>query len=151
MSMQCPACGSSHIQPLSVVHADGTQRFHAEHTGYTAYGQQFFGQSNGTQSSVLAQRCAPPPPPPPLFLGAFAFGALSFWLAPPAWCKEGCSVWRAAANLDWKAVGIGLAAFGVGWLLWKVYRVQAAEYNAAKHDWVNGWLCFGCGQRHVRG
>ena len=76
MAMQCPNCSSTNIQPMAVVHAGGTQHFHATHTAVTSDGQFVQGSSQGSQATVLAQHCAPPAPPSPLpFVIAYGLGS----------------------------------------------------------------------------
>lgn len=157
MSMQCPRCGSPHIQPMAVVHADGTQHFQAEHIAFTSNGQFAQGSSHGSQATLLAQHCAPPSPPSPVpFVVSLALGCAVIYHA-----STSCDVFQRSCRLDmsvvamlahnWKEALAGLGLVAVGWLLMKAWHVQAKDYSAAKDQWRKTWFCHGCGQSHQRG
>ena len=154
MSMQCPSCGSTHIQPMAVVHAGGTQHFHATHTAVTSDGQFVQGSSQGSQSTVLAQHCAPPAPPSPMpFVIAYGIGAVLIYMAMtvcPLLARECGYVGMSALRHNWKQAAGGLGVIAVGWLLMKAWYQQAQAYNAAKRQWQNTWFCYACGRSHVR-
>jgi hypothetical protein len=154
MSMQCPSCGSTHIQPLAVVHADGTRHFHANHTAVSSDGQFVQGSSQGSQATMLAQHCAPPAPPSPMpFIGAYGVGGVVIYASMtvcPLLARECVFVGIAALRHNWKQVAVGFGLIAVGWLLMKAWRAQAKAYSAAKRQWQITWFCHGCGQRHLR-
>lgn len=153
MAMQCPICGSTHIQPLAVVYADGTQHFHASHTAVTSSGQFVLGSSHGSQATALAQQCSPPAPPSPMpFVIAYGMGGLITYLSMTV-CSTRSNECRylGFAQIDWKWTFGGLAIIGLGWLLMKGWHLQAKAYSAAKRQWQNTWFCHGCGQSHQRG
>ena len=112
MAMQCPNCGSTNIQPMAVVHAAGTQHVHATHTAITSDGQFVQGSSQGTQSTVLAQHCAPPAPPSPLpFLGAYGIGGIVIYMSMtvcPLLAHECVYVGMAGLRYNWKQTAIDL-------------------------------------------
>lgn len=156
MSMQCPSCGGTHIQPLAVVHADGTHQFHANHTAVSSDGQFMQGISQGSQATMLAQYCAPPAPPSPMpFVIAYGLGGAVVYHAATV-CdlfERGCRLGMSSMALliyNWKQAAIGLGLIALGWLLMKGWHVQAKAYSAAKRQWQNTWFCHGCGQRHLR-
>ena len=157
MSMQCPSCGSTHIQPMAVVHAGGTQEFHATHTAVTSDGQFVQGSSQGAQSTVLAQHCAPPAPPSPMpFIIAFGLGGATVYHAATV-CdlfERGCRVGMSFLALliyNWKQAAVGIGVIALGWLLRKGWYAQAKAYSAAKRQWQRTWFCHTCGQAHQRG
>lgn len=157
MAMQCPSCGSAHIQPMSVVHANGTQHFHATHTAVTSDGQFVQGSTQGSQATVLTQHCAPPAPPSPIpFVAAYGLGGAVVYHAATV-CdlfERGCRVGMSAMALllyNWKQAAIGLSLIAFGWLLMKGWHAQAKVYSAAKRQWQSTWFCHACGQSHLRG
>ena len=154
MSMQCPSCGSTHIQPMAVVHAGGTQHFHATHTAVTSDGQFVQGSSQGSQSTALAQRCAPPAPPSPLpFIAAYGIGGIIIYMSMtvcPLLARECVYVGFAGLSYNWKQAAVGLGLIVLGWLLMKGWRTQAKVYSAAKRQWQSTWFCHTCGQAHLR-
>lgn len=153
MSMQCPRCGGSHIQPMAVVHADGTQQFQTVHTAFTSDGQFVQGHSQGSQATLLAQHCAPPAPPSPMpFVIAYGMGGLITYLSMTV-CSTRTNECRylGLAQTDWKWTLGGLAIIGLGWLLMKGWYAEAQSYGAEKRRWQNTWFCHGCGQSHLRG
>ena len=157
MAMQCPTCGSTNIQPMAVVHAAGTQHFHATHTAVTSDGQFVQGSSQGSQATVLAQHCAPPSPPSPLpFVIAYGLGCAVVYHAATV-CdlfERGCRVGMSAMALlvyNWQQAAVGLGLIALGWLLMKGWHVQAKAYSAAKRQWQSTWFCHACGQVHQRG
>ena len=156
MAMQCPNCSSTNIQPMAVVHAGGTQHFHATHTAVTSDGQFVQGSSQGSQATVLAQHCAPPAPPSPLpFVIAYGLGSAVIYHAATVCdlfergCRVGMSV-LALLAYNWKQAGVGLGLIALGWLLMKGWHAQAKVYSAAKRQWQNTWFCHTCGQAHLR-
>lgn len=155
MAMQCPSCGSTHIQPMAVVHAGGTQHFHATHAAVTSDGQFVQGSSQGSQSTALAQHCAPPAPPSPLpFIGAYGIGGIIIYMSMtvcPLLARECVYVGLAGLRYNWKQAAVGLGLIALGWLLMKGWRTQARVYSAAKRQWQSTWFCHGCGQSHVQG
>ena len=155
MSMQCPSCGSTHIQPMAVVHSGGTQQFHATHTAVTSDGQFVQGISQGSLSTALAQHCAPPAPPSPLrFIGAYGIGGIIIYMSMtvcPLLARECVYVGLAGLSYNWKQAAVGLGLIVLGWLLMKGWRTQARVYSAAKRQWQSTWFCHGCGQSHVQG
>jgi hypothetical protein len=154
MSMQCPSCGSTHIQPMAVVHAGGTQHFHATHTAVNSDGQFVQGSSQGSQSTALAQHCAPPAPPSPLpFIGAYGIGGIIIYMSMtvcPLLARECVYVGMAGLRYNWKQAAVGLGLIALGWLLMKGWRTQAKVYSAAKRQWQSTWFCHTCGQAHLR-
>ena len=154
MAMQCPNCGSSNIQLMSVVHAEGTQHFHATHTAVTSDGQFIQGSSQGSQATVLAQRCAPPAPPSPLpFVGAFGIGGIVIYMSMtvcPLLARECVYVGLASLRYNWKQAALGLGLIALGWLLMKGWHAQAKAYSAAKRQWQTSWFCHLCGQGYQR-
>ncbi len=154
MAMQCPSCGSTHIQPMAVVHAGGTQQFHATHTAVTSDGQLVQGSSQGSQSTALAQHCAPPAPPSPLpFIGAYGIGGIVIYMSMtvcPLLARECVYVGLAGLRYNWKQAAVGLGLIALGWLLMKGWRTQAKVYSAAKRQWQSTWFCHTCGQAHLR-
>ena len=154
MSMQCPSCGSTHIQPMAVVHAGGTQQFHATHTAVPSDGQFVQGSSQGSQSTALAQHCAPPAPPSPLpFIGAYGIGGIIIYMSMtvcPLLARECVYVGMAGLRYNWKQAAVGLGLIALGWLLMKGWRTQAKVYSAAKRQWQSTWFCHTCGQAHLR-
>ena len=155
MSMQCPSCGSTHIQPMAVVHAGGTQQFHATHTAVTSDGQFVQGSSHGSQSTALAQHCAPPAPPSPLpFIGAYGIGGIVIYMSMtvcPLLARECVYVGLAGLGYNWKQAAVGVGLIALGWLLMKGWHAQAKAYSAAKRQWQSTWFCHTCGQAHQRG
>lgn len=155
MGLECPNCSSTTIQPLAVVHASGTQYFHASHTAVTSDGQLVQGSSHGSQATMLAQLCAPPTPPSPMpFIGAYGIGGIVVYLSMmvcPLLARECVFVGMAALLHNWEQAAVGLAIMGLGWLLMKGWHSQAKVYRAAKHQWQNTWFCHHCGQSHLRG
>ena len=155
MAMQCPTCGSTNIQPMAVVHTAGTQHVHATHTAVTSDGQFVQGNSQGTQSTVLAQHCAPPAPPSPLpFLGAYGIGGIVIYMSMtvcPLLARECVYVGLAGLRYNWKQAAVGVGLIALGWLLMKGWRAQAKVYSAAKRQWQSTWFCHGCGRSHVQG
>lgn len=154
MAMQCPSCGGTHIQPMAVVHAGGTQQFHATHTAVTSDGQFVQGRSQGSQSTALAQHCAPPAPPSPLpFIGAYGIGGIIIYMSMtvcPLLARECVYVGLAGLRYNWKQAAVGLGLIALGWLLMKGWHAQAKVYSAAKRQWQNTWFCHTCGQAHLR-
>ena len=154
MAMQCPSCGSTHIQPMAVVHAGGTQQFHATHTAVTSDGQLVQGSSQGSQSTALAQHCAPPAPPSPLpFIGAYGIGGIIIYMSMtvcPLLARECVYVGMAGLRYNWKQAAVGLGLIVLGWLLMKGWRTQAKAYSAAKRRWQRTWFCHACSQAHQR-
>ena len=154
MSMQCPSCGSTHIQPMAVVHAGGTQQFHATHTAVTSDDRFVQGSSQGSQSTALAQHCAPPAPPSPLpFIGAYGIGGIIIYMSMtvcPLLARECVYVGMAGLRYNWKQAAVGLGLIALGWLLMKGWRTQAKVYSAAKRQWQSTWFCHTCGQAHLR-
>jgi len=140
MSLQCPFCGTTHVQPHAVIHADGTQRVQLNHVG-AVDGQFMQASSSGTQMTALAQHCAPPSPVSPMpFVVAFGFGSLVVY-------------WGAIEHfprINWQWTLGGLALIGVGWLLFKGWAKEAQDYSTAKRRWQNTWFCHACGRSHVR-
>ena len=155
MAMQCPSCGSTHIQPMAVVHAGGTQQFHATHTAVTSDGQFVQGCSEGSQSTALAQHCAPPAPPSPLpFIGAYGIGGIIIYMSMtvcPLLARECVYVGLAGLRYNWKQAAVGVGLIALGWLLMKGWHAQAKAYSAAKRQWQSTWFCHTCGQAHQRG
>lgn len=154
--MQCPSCGSNHIQPMAVVHADGTQQFHATHSAVGSDGQFIQGSSRGVQFTALAQHCAPPAPPSPLpFVISFGLGCATVYHAATV-CdifERGCRIGMSILALliyNWKQAAIGAGLIALGWLLMKGWHAEAKAYTAAKHEWQNTWFCHTCGQAHRR-
>lgn len=154
MAMQCPSCGSTHIQPMAVVYAGGTQHFHATHTAVTSDGQIVQGSSQGSQSTVLAQHCAPPAPPSPLpFIAAHGIGGIVIYMSMtvcPLLARECVYVGLAGLRYNWKQAAVGVGLIALGWLLMKGWRTQAKVYSAAKRQWQSTWFCHTCGQAHLR-
>lgn len=154
MAMQCPSCGSAHIQPMAVVHAGGTQQLHATHTAVTSDGQFVQGSSRGFQSTALAQHCAPPAPPSPLpFIGAYGIGGIVIYMSMtvcPLLARECVYVGLAGLRYNWKQAAVGVGLIALGWLLMKGWHVQAKAYSAAKRQWQSTWFCHTCGQAHLR-
>ncbi len=154
MAMQCPICGSTHIQPMSVVHADGTQHFRATHTAVTSGGQFVQGSSQGSQSTVLAQHCAPPAPPSPMpFVGAYGIGGIVIYMSMtvcPFLARECVYVGMAGLRHNWKQATVGLGLLALGWLLMRGWHAQAKAYSAAKRQWQNTWFCHGCGHQYLQ-
>ena len=154
MAMQCPNCSSTNIQPMAVVHAGGTQHFHATHTAMTSDGQFVQGSSQGSQATVLAQHCAPPAPPSPLpFIGAYGIGGIVIYMSMtvcPLLARECVYVGMAGLRYNWKQAAVGLGLIALGWLLMKGWRTQAKVYSAAKRQWQSTWFCHTCGQAHLR-
>ena len=154
MAMQCPSCGSTHIQPMAVVYAGGTQHFHATHMAVTSDGQFVQGSSQGSQSTALAQHCAPPAPPSPLpFIGAYGIGGIVIYMSMtvcPLLARECVYVGMAGLRYNWKQAAVGLGLIALGWLLMKGWRTQAKVYSAAKRQWQSTWFCHTCGQAHLR-
>lgn len=157
MAMQCPNCGSANIQPMAVVHAGGTQHFHATHTAVTSDGQFVQGSTQGSQATMLAQHCAPPAPPSPIpLVAAYGLGGAVVYHAATG-CdlfERGCRVGMSAMALllyNWKQAAIGLSLIALGWLLMKGWHAQAKAYSAAKRRWQRTWFCHACGQSHLRG
>lgn len=154
MAMQCPSCGSTHIQPMAVVHADGTGQFHATHSAVTSDGQFVQGSSHGAQSTALAQHCAPPAPPSPLpFIGAYGIGGIVIYMSMtvcPLLARECVYVGMAGLRHNWKQAALGLGLIALGWLLMKGWHAQAKAYGAAKLRWQSTWFCHTCGQTHQR-
>jgi len=152
MAMQCPACGSTHIQPHAVIHADGTHHFQASHTAVTSDGRFVQGSSQGAQTSRLAQHCAPPAPPSPMpFVLAYGGGGLLVYgsMSRCSWITNECAFYGPNfANWHW-TLG-GLAIIGLGWLLMKGWHQQAQAYTATKRQWQNTWFCHACGGNHTR-
>ena len=131
--MQCPFCGSAHVQRYQVVRAQGTMRIDAEHTGLNG---PFVARSNGVAYSELAQRCAPPAPPSPMgFVVATSAGGYVTYQ-----CIRGFGF------VYWTGVYIGLGIVGVGWLLFIAYRGAARDYRQAKLQWLRSCLCMSCGE-----
>lgn len=155
MAMQCPSCGSTHIQPMAVVHTGGTQQFHATHTAVTSDGQIVQGSSQGSQSTALAQHCAPPAPPSPLpFIAAYGIGGIVIYMSMtvcPLLARECVYVGLAGLRYNWKQAAVGVGLIALGWLLMKGWRTQAKVYSAAKRQWQSTWFCHRCGQAHHRG
>ena len=155
MAMQCPSCGSTHIQPVAVVHAGGTQHFQASHTAVTSDGQFVQGSNQGSQSTALAQHCAPPAPPSPLpFIGAYGIGGIIIYMSMtvcPLLARECVYVGMAGLRYNWKQAAVGLGLIALGWLLMKGWHAQAKAYSAAKRQWQSTWFCHACGQAHQRG
>ena len=132
MAMQCPSCGSTHIQPMAVVHAGGTQQFYATHTAVTSDGQFVQGSSQGSQSTALAQHCAPPAPPSPLpFIGAYGIGGIIIYMSMtvcPLLARECVYVGMAGLRYNWKQAAVGLGLIALGWLLMKgCHRVHQSR------------------------
>ena len=154
MSMLCPSCGSTHIQPMAVVHAGGTQHFHATHSAITSDGQFVQSSSQGSQSTALAQHCAPPAPPSPLpFIGAYGIGGTIIYMSMTVCqllARECVYVGMAGLRYNWKQAAVGLGLIALGWLLMKGWRIQAKVYSAAKRQWQSTWFCHTCGQAHLR-
>ena len=154
MTMHCPTCGSSNIQPMSVVHADGKQHFHATHTAVTSDGQFVQGSTQGSQTTMLARHCAPPAPPSPLpFIGAYGIGGIVIYMSMtvcPLLARECVYVGIAGLRHNWKQAAVGLGLITLGWLLMKGWHAQAKAYSAAKRQWQDSWFCHGCGQSHYR-
>jgi hypothetical protein len=130
MAMQCPSCGSTHIQPMAVVHAGGTQQFHATHTAVTSDGQFVQGSSQGSQSTALAQHCAPPAPPSPMpFIIALGLGgAIVYHAHGVRPFERGCRVGMSFLALliyNWKQAAVGIGLIALGWLLMKGWHAQA--------------------------
>ncbi len=154
MAMQCPTCGSTNIQPMAVVHTAGTQQVHATLTAVTSDGQFVQGSSQGTQSTALAQHCAPPAPPSPLpFLGAYGIGGIVIYMSMtvcPLLAHECVYVGMAGLRYNWKQAAICLGIIALGWLLMKGWHAQAKAYSAAKRQWQSSWFCHACGQAHQR-
>lgn len=155
MVMQCPNCGSTHIQPHTVVHTSGTQHFHATHTAVTSDGKLMQGRSQGSQATLLAQHCAPPAPPSPMpFIVAYGVGGIFIYMSLtvcPLLARECVFVGWAALRYNWKQAAVGLGIIAVGWLLMKGWHAQTKAYSAAKRQWQSTWFCHGCGQSHFRG
>ena len=153
MQLQCPSCGSTQVQPHAVVHADGTQRIRLDHAG-TVGGEFAQVTSYGTQTTALAQHCAPPAPPSPMpFVIAYGIGGVLIYMAMtvcPLLARECVYVGTAALRHNWKQATVGLGVIAVGWLLMKAWYLQAQAYNAAKRQWQNTWFCHACGRSHVR-
>lgn len=152
MAMQCPSCGSTNIQRLAVVHANGTQHFQASHLAVTSDGQFVQGSSHGSQATMLARQSAPPAPPSPMpFVMAYGFGGLITYLSVTV-CSSRTNVCRyqGFSQADWKWTLGGLAIMGLGWLLMKGWYSQAKVYGIAKRQWQNTWFCHGCGHAHLR-
>jgi hypothetical protein len=118
MAMQCPSCGSTHIQPMAVVHAGGTQQFHATHTAVTSDGQFVQGSSQGSQSTALAQHCAPPAPPSPLpFIGAYGMGGIIIYMSMTVCdllARECVYVGMAGLRYNWKQAAVGIGTHRAG-------------------------------------
>lgn len=154
MAMQCPSCGGTHIQPMAVVHAGGTQHFHATHMAVTSDGQFVQGSSQGSQSTALAQHCAPPAPPSPLpFIGAYGIGGIIIYMSMtvcPLLARECVYVGMAGLRYNWKQAAVGIGVIALGWLLMKGWHAQAKAYSAAKRQWQSTWFCHTCGQAHRR-
>lgn len=154
MAMQCPSCGGTHIQPMAVVHAGGTQQFHATHTAVTSDGQFVQGSIQGSQSTALAQHCAPPAPPSPLpFIGAYGIGGIIIYMSMtvcPLLARECVYVGLAGLRYNWKQAAVGIGVIALGWLLMKGWHAQAKAYSAAKRQWQSTWFCHTCAQAHRR-
>jgi hypothetical protein len=130
--MQCPFCGSTHLQRYSVVRAQGTVRVEAEHIGVNG---PFVARSEGIAYTDAARNCAPPAPPTPLpFLIAFLFGGFAIH-----------EYAFAHSYIVWQGVWLGIGILGVGWLLFLGYRHSARQFRRAKAEWLRTWLCFSCG------
>jgi hypothetical protein len=56
--MQCPFCGSAHLQRYPVVRAQGTVRVESEHVGVNG---PFVARSQGIGYTDAARQCARPP------------------------------------------------------------------------------------------
>lgn len=156
MQLRCPCCGSTQVQPHAVVYADGTQRVRLDHAG-TVGGEFAQVTSYGTQTTALAQHCAPPAPPSPMpFVIAYSIAGIVIYRAMTACdvfergCRLGMSV-LAMLVYNWKQAAVGLGIIAVGWLLMKAWHQQAQAYNATKRQWQNTWFCHACGRSHVRG
>lgn len=155
MGMSCPNCGGTNTEPLPVVHSNGSQHFQSTHTAVSSDGQFIQGYSQGSQSSLLAQHCAPPAPPSPMpFIATYGIGGVVLYLSMtvcPLLARECVFVGAVALRHYWKQALVGLAIIAVGWLLMKGWYSQTKTYRVAKRRWQSSWFCYGCGRSHFRG
>lgn len=134
MTMQCPFCGSPHLQAYPAAYSSGTSQVQIHHDGVAGPG----GMSQGLVQSNLAQHCAPPRPPSPVaFVLAYAFGGFVLY-----------DTFIASRQVAWKQLPIAAGALLVGWVLWRTWRAAARLYTADKLRWSASWYCHGCGQSH---
>lgn len=130
--MQCPFCGSAHLQRYPTVRAQGTVRVESEHVGVNG---PFVVRSQGVGYTDAARQCAPPAPPSPmpfliaLLVGGFAIREYAF----------------AHSYIEWQGVWLGLGILAIGWLLFLGYRHSARTFRRAKAEWLRTWLCLSCG------
>jgi hypothetical protein len=131
--MQCPFCGSTHLQSYQVVRAQGTMRIEAEHAGMNG---PYVVRTQGLAYSELARHCSPPAPPSPMgFVIATLVGGFVAY--------QGL---KGFGFIYWPFVYIGLGIVALGWLLFAAYRVAANDYREAKRRWFRSYLCSACGQ-----
>lgn len=153
MSLQCPFCGTTDVQPHAVIYADGTQRIQLNHVG-AVDGQFMHASSSGTQMTALAQHCAPPAPPSPMpFIATYGIGGVVLYLSMtvcPLLSRECVFVGAVALRHYWKQAFVGLTILAVGWLLMKSWYSQTRTYSVAKRRWQNTWFCHACGRSHLR-
>ena len=89
-----------------------------------------------------------------LFIVAYGIGGiiiyLSMMICPLLGSRECVFVGLSALRLNWKQAAVGIAIVGLGWLLMKGWHLQAKVYTAAKRQWQNSFICYGCGQQFLR-
>jgi len=141
MGMQCPKCGSDHVQAIRTVLQSGTTYSTGSFNGVglgTDGSGVFSGSSNGTSQTHLAARFNPPKKPKKLEM--IAGGVLTLATTP----------WLFSKSLL-MAISLGLLA----WWAWEVrtYMKRHKEYvrdyavwNAYNHG---GYLCHRCGTSYI--
>jgi hypothetical protein len=131
--MQCPFCGSTHVQSYQVVRSQGTMRVEAEHVGLNG---PYAARSEGLVFSELARHCAPPAPPSPM----------GFIIATPLGAYVTYQSLRGFGFVYWPGVYIGAGIVGLGWVLFVGYRTAANYFRDTKRLWLRSYLCLTCGQ-----
>ncbi len=139
MGIQCPKCGSDHVQSVRVILDSGTSLSSGTVTGVGvgSGATGYVGTVNGVSKTNLAHRFSPPKKP--ALWAVFALGVLPLVSSP----------WLAASGPDVAFRYMNLALWAVfAHAVWS-YRKKSAVYKVEFPKWKalydSGFFCHRCG------
>lgn len=143
MGMQCPKCGSEHVQAVRVILQAGTTFSNGSMTGIGVGSGAgvFTATTSGMNQTTLAARFSPPKKPSRLEV--IGTGVLALASSP----------WLGASGPDvaWRYLNLALWAT-FAFFVW-IYRRKAAEYKDTYPKWKamhdNGFYCHRCGTSYI--
>lgn len=143
MGIQCPKCGSDHVQAVRVILQSGTTFSSGTVTGIGVGSDAmgYVGTTSGISKTNLAARFSPPIKP--ALWPVFAQGGLALATSP----------WLAASGPDvgWRFMSLALWAV-FAHAVWG-YRKKSAKYKDEYPNWKalhdGGYYCHRCGNTYI--